>query len=241
MRSSCGLYAATSAFSRCERLGDHNSSNENSPNKAVAVSPEPIAEEPSTSLQSLGASLQSPPKTPPADRNKKAGGQGWAVFATVGTRRRERYCSCRSCLSAPAPLRERLGRPRLNRAKIIRNAMAVSEASQTMPTAQELARHVGVADRTLLQCSQRRTGCRLRSTSCSANSRIFIACFDGSNRWGDSPLALTDSSTSAPLSLSILHLVGSSRMMIWRAAISSPFSGFLSEFLSGCLSLLLDT
>lgn len=36
--------------------------------------------------------------------------------------------------------------------------MAVSEASQTMPTAQEVASHVGVTDRTLLRTFQEAYG-----------------------------------------------------------------------------------
>jgi len=71
---------------------------------------------------------------------------------------RELAAAAAACLSAPAPSREPLGRPRLNRAEIIRNAMAVIEASQTMPTAQELARHVGVTDRTLLRTFQESYG-----------------------------------------------------------------------------------
>jgi len=59
-----------------------------------------------------------------------------------------------ACLSVPAPSRDPRGRPRLNRAEIIRSAMAVIEASQTMPTATELARHVGVTERTLLRTFQ---------------------------------------------------------------------------------------
>ena len=56
--------------------------------------------------------------------------------------------------SVPAPTRDPRGRPRLNRAEIIRSAMAVIEASQTMPTVTELARHVGVTERTLLRTFQ---------------------------------------------------------------------------------------
>ncbi len=64
-----------------------------------------------------------------------------------------------ACLSGPVPsgpalARDVRGRPRLNRAEIIRSAMAVIEASQTMPTATELARHVGVTERTLLRTFQ---------------------------------------------------------------------------------------
>ena len=59
-----------------------------------------------------------------------------------------------ACLSVPAPSRDPRGRPRLNRAEIIRSAMAVIEASQTMPTVTELARHVGVTERTLLRTFQ---------------------------------------------------------------------------------------
>jgi AraC family ethanolamine operon transcriptional activator len=63
-----------------------------------------------------------------------------------------------ACLSVPAPSRAAQGRPRLNRAEIIRNAMSVIEASPTMPTAKELASHVGVTDRTLLRTFQEAYG-----------------------------------------------------------------------------------
>jgi AraC family ethanolamine operon transcriptional activator len=56
-----------------------------------------------------------------------------------------------ACLSVPAPSRATQGRPRLNRAEIISNAMTAIEAAQTAPTAKELASHVGVTDRTLLR------------------------------------------------------------------------------------------
>jgi AraC family ethanolamine operon transcriptional activator len=63
-----------------------------------------------------------------------------------------------ACLSVPAPSRAAQGRPRLNRSEIISNAMAVIEAAQTVPTAKELASHVGVTDRTLLRAFQEAYG-----------------------------------------------------------------------------------
>jgi AraC family ethanolamine operon transcriptional activator len=50
------------------------------------------------------------------------------------------------------------GRPRLDRAEIVRRAMAVIEAATTVPTAAELARDVGITSRTLLRTFQEEFG-----------------------------------------------------------------------------------
>lgn len=56
-----------------------------------------------------------------------------------------------ACLAAPVPSRVAPGRPRLNRAAIIRRAMAAIDAAATVPGANELASRIGVTDRTLLR------------------------------------------------------------------------------------------
>jgi AraC-like DNA-binding protein len=56
-----------------------------------------------------------------------------------------------ACLAVPAPARVVPGRPRLNRAGIIRRAMAVIDAAEAVPGATELASRIGVTDRTLLR------------------------------------------------------------------------------------------
>lgn len=63
-----------------------------------------------------------------------------------------------SCLDVPASPPDRAGRPRLDRAEIIRRAMEVIDAAQTMPTAKVLAGQVGVTDRTLLRSFQESYG-----------------------------------------------------------------------------------
>lgn len=65
-----------------------------------------------------------------------------------------------ACLTeAPGPgLRLPAGRPRLDRAEIVRRSMAVIESASTVPTATELARDVGVTSRTLLRTFQEEFG-----------------------------------------------------------------------------------
>jgi methylphosphotriester-DNA--protein-cysteine methyltransferase len=63
-----------------------------------------------------------------------------------------------ACLSAPPQRLRRMGRPRLDRAAIVRLAMETIEAGSVVPTAAELARHIGVNDRTLLRTFQERFG-----------------------------------------------------------------------------------
>lgn len=62
------------------------------------------------------------------------------------------------CLPGEAPSGASFGRPRLDRADIIRRAMAVIDTTPTAPTAQQLASLVGVNDRTLLRTFQESYG-----------------------------------------------------------------------------------
>lgn len=55
------------------------------------------------------------------------------------------------CVAAPLPPRIVQGRPRRDRDIVIRRAMAAIEVASVLPTAAELARLVGVNDRTLLR------------------------------------------------------------------------------------------
>lgn len=67
--------------------------------------------------------------------------------------------AARSCLSAArSPRRVAMGRPRLDRAGIIRRVMETIETAPTLPTAGELARRVAVNDRTLLRTFQETYG-----------------------------------------------------------------------------------
>jgi len=63
-----------------------------------------------------------------------------------------------ACLSAEPPTVQRMGRPRLDRAEIVRRAMARIDAGTVLPTATELAQHVGVTGRTLLRAFQETFG-----------------------------------------------------------------------------------
>jgi len=56
-----------------------------------------------------------------------------------------------ACLPAPQPAHPATGRPRLDRAAIVRDAMAVIETAPTTPTTRSLAARVGVTERTLLR------------------------------------------------------------------------------------------
>lgn len=64
---------------------------------------------------------------------------------------RDLIAAVTACLPAPQPARPITGRPRLDRAAIVRDAMAVIEAAATPPTARSLAAQIGVTDRTLLR------------------------------------------------------------------------------------------
>jgi AraC family ethanolamine operon transcriptional activator len=56
-----------------------------------------------------------------------------------------------SCLSETPRLRPATGRPRLDRAAIVRRAMEAIDAAPTLPTAVDIARQIGVNGRTLLR------------------------------------------------------------------------------------------
>lgn len=64
---------------------------------------------------------------------------------------RDLIAAVTACLPAPQPARPITGRPRLDRAAIVRDAMAVIEAAATPPTARSLAAQIGVTERTLLR------------------------------------------------------------------------------------------
>jgi len=63
-----------------------------------------------------------------------------------------------ACLPGASSARPVPGRPRLDRAAIIRRAMAAIDAAPMLPTARALAAHVGVTDRTLLRTFQESYG-----------------------------------------------------------------------------------
>jgi len=63
-----------------------------------------------------------------------------------------------ACLPPPPRPRASLGRPRFDRVTIVRRAMAVLDAATTVPTAADLARDVGVTNRTLLRTFQEAYG-----------------------------------------------------------------------------------
>lgn len=72
--------------------------------------------------------------------------------------RREILAAAAACLQAPAVPAAAVGRPRLDRGVIARRAMAVIDSAATVPTAADLARDVGVTDRTLLRTFQEMVG-----------------------------------------------------------------------------------
>lgn len=63
-----------------------------------------------------------------------------------------------ACLPGTQPPRTTVGRPRADRAEIIRRSMEVIEAAPTLPQAAEIARRIGVNDRTLLRTFQETFG-----------------------------------------------------------------------------------
>jgi AraC family ethanolamine operon transcriptional activator len=73
---------------------------------------------------------------------------GTAAHRAAGT---DLVAALAACLPAAPPARPVTGRPRLDRTAIIRRSMETIEAAPTMPKAAELARQVGVTDRTLLR------------------------------------------------------------------------------------------
>jgi AraC family ethanolamine operon transcriptional activator len=68
--------------------------------------------------------------------------------------RREILAAASACLQAPAAPATAVGRPRIDRREIVRRAMAAIDSAATVPTAADLARDVGVTDRTLLRTFQ---------------------------------------------------------------------------------------
>jgi AraC family ethanolamine operon transcriptional activator len=63
-----------------------------------------------------------------------------------------------ACLPGTQPPRTTVGRPRADRAEIIRRSMEVIEVAPAMPPAAEIARRIGVNDRTLLRTFQETFG-----------------------------------------------------------------------------------
>jgi AraC family ethanolamine operon transcriptional activator len=73
---------------------------------------------------------------------------GTAAHRAAGS---ELAAAARSCFAPVAPPRPAPGRPRLDRRTIIRRSMDAIDAAPLLPTAADLARQVGVNDRTLLR------------------------------------------------------------------------------------------
>lgn len=71
---------------------------------------------------------------------------------------RELLAVALACLTDVTPLLPAVGRPRLDRAEIVRRAMAVLEAAAIVPDTADLARDVGVTSRTLLRTFQETFG-----------------------------------------------------------------------------------
>jgi len=83
------------------------------------------------------------------------GPTGTAAHAAAG---RELIDATLACLPAGPASRSRVGRPRLDRTGIIRRAMDHLDDTPLVPTAADLARHVGVTNRTLLRTFQETFG-----------------------------------------------------------------------------------
>ena len=71
---------------------------------------------------------------------------------------REVIAAAAACLHVPPERSVSIGRPRLERADIVRRAMAAIEAGPAVPTAADLAQEVGVTSRTLLRTFQESFG-----------------------------------------------------------------------------------
>jgi AraC-like DNA-binding protein len=80
---------------------------------------------------------------------------GTAAHLTAG---RELGDAALACLPSALASRPRVGRPRLDRHDIVRRAMMHLDDAPLVPTAAELARHVGVTGRTLLRTFQETFG-----------------------------------------------------------------------------------
>lgn len=76
---------------------------------------------------------------------------GTAAHVAAG---RDLAAAAMTCLPVSQPEPIRIGRPRLDRAEIVRRAMAAIDDAAIVPTAAELARTVGVTSRTLLRTFQ---------------------------------------------------------------------------------------
>ncbi len=63
-----------------------------------------------------------------------------------------------SCMTVAPPPRPAAGRPRIDRRLIVRRSMEAIDAATTLPTAADLAHHVGVNGRTLLRAFQETYG-----------------------------------------------------------------------------------
>ena len=80
---------------------------------------------------------------------------GTAAHVAAG---RDLTAAAIECLPVSQPEPIRTGRPRLDRAEIVRRAMAAIDDTAIVPTAAELARTVGVTSRTLLRTFQEAFG-----------------------------------------------------------------------------------
>lgn len=83
------------------------------------------------------------------------GPPGTAAHVAAG---RELAAAAMKCLPVSQPEPIRIGRPRLDRAEIMRHAMALIDGAAIVPTAAELARNVGATSRTLLRAFQESFG-----------------------------------------------------------------------------------
>lgn len=80
---------------------------------------------------------------------------GTAAHLAAG---RKLTAAAMGCSPVPEPTPLRIGRPRLDRAEIVRRAMAMIDAAAIVPTASALASHIGVTNRTLLRTFQEAFG-----------------------------------------------------------------------------------
>jgi len=80
---------------------------------------------------------------------------GTAAHLAAG---RELTAAAMGCSPVPEPTPLRIGRPRLDRAEIVRRAMAMIDSAAIVPTASALASHIGVTNRTLLRTFQEAFG-----------------------------------------------------------------------------------
>jgi AraC family ethanolamine operon transcriptional activator len=123
----------------------------------------PVDAAPASAAESASTRIACPPCSLP--RLKQMVGEvvgslldrpaGTAAHAAAG---RALVAAARACLpTSPLP-KGTIGRPRLDRGDIVRRSMNLLDDSATVPTAAELARHVGVNGRTLLRTFQESFG-----------------------------------------------------------------------------------